>query len=117
MVELEFKNLSVVISSKPRSSSHSVELSLDALYLKDKITKDSMFPVLGEFPTFYLQKYVENVLSVGPPGLDRTSVIRVRTSNVHSPRVLSLTKLDDAEQQLFRLVYEKKPPHSGCDYR
>lgn len=49
MIELEFKNLSVMISSKPRSSSHSVELSLDALYLKDKITKDSMFPVLGEF--------------------------------------------------------------------
>ncbi|XP_066151224.1 intermembrane lipid transfer protein Vps13D isoform X2 [Euwallacea fornicatus] len=99
MIELEFKNLSLTLSSKPRTSSHIVELSLEALYLKDRFTKDTMFPVL-----------------VGPPGLERTSAARGRSSNLHSPRASSLIKLEDAEQQLFHLIYEKKPPHSGCDF-
>ncbi|KAL1513260.1 hypothetical protein ABEB36_002689 [Hypothenemus hampei] len=100
MFELEFKNLSVTLTSKPRISSHMVELILDAMYLKDKFTKDSMFPVL-----------------VGPPGLDRTSVRTRSTSIPQTGRVLSSGKLEDIEQRLFYLAYEKKPPHSGCDYR
>ncbi|XP_050302982.1 intermembrane lipid transfer protein Vps13D isoform X2 [Anthonomus grandis grandis] len=101
MIELEFKNLLLTLSSKPRSSSHTIELSLDALYLKDRITKDTLFPIL-----------------VGPPGHDRTSIaLRGRPYGGPSPRNLSFTKIDEAEQQLFYLVYEKKPPHSGCDYR
>ncbi|CAH1134889.1 unnamed protein product [Ceutorhynchus assimilis] len=101
MIELQFKNLSLTITSKPRTSSHQVELSLDALYLKDKITRDTLFPIL-----------------VGPPGHDRTSMVRQKLSgNAPSPRNYSFNKLEEIEQQLFYLVYEKKPPHSGCDYR
>lgn len=54
---------------------------------------------------------------MGPPGHDRTSTARGRASGILSPRNLSYAKLDEVEQQLFYLVYEKKPPHSGCDYR
>lgn len=99
MLELEFKNLSLTFVSKPRTSAHTVELSLDALYLKDKITRDTMFPVL-----------------VGPPGHDRTAMARNRAANIPS-RVLSSGKLEELEQQLFYLSYEKKPLKSSCDYR
>ncbi|KAF7280409.1 hypothetical protein GWI33_006075 [Rhynchophorus ferrugineus] len=99
MLELEFKNLSLTVVSKPRTSSHTVELSLDTLYLKDRITADTMFPVL-----------------VGPPGHDRTAMARTRASSIPN-RPFSSGKLDDLEQQLFYLCYEKKPLKSTCDYR
>uniref|UniRef100_A0AAR5PHD2 UBA domain-containing protein n=1 Tax=Dendroctonus ponderosae TaxID=77166 RepID=A0AAR5PHD2_DENPD len=100
MIELEFTNVSLTICSKPRTSSHSVELSLDAIYLKDRMTNSTMFPIL-----------------VGPPGLDRTSLARTRNATAANPRNPSFNKLDEADQQLFYLIYEKRPPHSGCDYR
>lgn len=98
MLELEFKNLSLNILSKPRTSSHLVELSLHSLFLKDKITPNTMFPIL-----------------MGPPGQDRINVSRGRGP---SPRVnLSTSKFDEGAENLFYLAYEKKPPNSGCDYR
>lgn len=98
MLELEFKNLSLNILSKPRTSSHLVELSLHSLLLKDKITPNTMFPYL-----------------MGPPGQDRISAPRGRGP---SPRVnLSTSKFEEGAENLFYLSYEKKPPNSGCDYR
>ncbi|CAG9818576.1 unnamed protein product [Phaedon cochleariae] len=101
MLELEYKNLSLSILSKPRSNAHSVEISLGAVYLRDKITPSSMFPIL-----------------VGPPGLDRTSHPWNRVS---SPRVsvtgVNRSGMGDIGDNLFYLAYEKKPPNSGCDYR
>ncbi|KAK9746972.1 Vacuolar sorting-associated protein 13, N-terminal [Popillia japonica] len=93
MMEFEFKNLCLNVTSRPRSSSHTIELSLGAIYLKDKITPNTIFPVL-----------------VGPPGHDRTSIIRSRGP---SPRVSVASKPED----LFSLVYEKCTANSGCDYR
>ncbi|KAJ3643178.1 hypothetical protein Zmor_025903 [Zophobas morio] len=97
MLELEFKNLSLNILSKPRTSSHLVELSLGALYLKDKITFNTMFPVL-----------------MGPPGFERTTFGR---SQGPSPRASVASKLEEGNEYLFYLAYEKKPQNSGCDYR
>lgn len=97
MLELEFKNLSLNILSKPRTSSHLVELSLGSLYLKDKITLNTMFPVL-----------------MGPPGYERTSFGR---SQGPSPRASVASKMEEENQYLFYLAYEKKPQTSGCDYR
>ena len=54
---------------------------------------------------------------VGPPGTDRTAMARTRPSGGPSPRALSSGKLDEIEQQLFYLAYEKRPPNLGCDYR
>ena len=97
MLELEFKNLSLNILSKPRTSSHLVELSLGALYLKDKITFNTMFPVL-----------------MGPPGFERTTFGR---SQGPSPRASVASKLEEGNEYLFYLAYEKKPQNSCCDYR
>ncbi|KRT79632.1 hypothetical protein AMK59_7633 [Oryctes borbonicus] len=91
MIEFEFKNLCLSVTSRPRSSSHAIELCLGAIYLKDKITPNTIFPVL-----------------VGPPGQDRTPIIRSRGP---SPRVSMASKPDD----LFSLVYEKCAVNSGCD--
>lgn len=97
MLELEFKNLSVNIVSKPRTQAHLVELSLGALYLKDKITQNSLFTVL-----------------IGPPGLERGFVSRAR--GPQSPRVSVVNQLDYNEH-LFYMAYEKKPSTSNADYR
>lgn len=100
MLELEFKNLSLNILSKPRTCSHVIELSLGALFLKDKITPNTMFPIL-----------------VGPPGFDRTLVQRGRPSprlGIHS---FSSGKLEETGEYLFYLIYEKKPLQSASDYR
>lgn len=93
MIEFEFKNLCLSVISKPRSSSHAIELCLGAIYLKDKITPNTIFPIL-----------------VGPPGHDRTPTIR---SKGPSPRVSVASKPED----LFTLIYEKCAPNTGCDYR
>ncbi|KAK9889536.1 hypothetical protein WA026_006891 [Henosepilachna vigintioctopunctata] len=98
MLELEFKNLSINIVSKPRTDAHLVELSLGALYLKDKIAQNSLFSVL-----------------VGPPGYERTQIARSRTP--HSPRVSVVNQLDYCNDCLFYIAYEKKPQNSMCDYR
>ncbi|CAH1990127.1 unnamed protein product [Acanthoscelides obtectus] len=97
MLELEFKTLSITILSKPRTSSHTIELSLGAVFLKDKITLNTMFPVL-----------------VGPPGFDRTAVPRGKGPN---PRFsANNSRVEDTLDHLFYLEYEKKPPNSVCDY-
>ncbi|XP_044753631.1 vacuolar protein sorting-associated protein 13D [Coccinella septempunctata] len=98
MLELEFKNLSLNIVSKPRTQAHLVELSLGALYLKDKITQNSLFSVL-----------------VGPPGLERGFVSRSR--GPQSPRVSVVNQLDSYNECLFYIAYEKKPSNSSADYR
>ncbi|RZC42308.1 vacuolar protein sorting-associated protein 13D [Asbolus verrucosus] len=97
MLELEFKNLSLNILSKPRTASHLIELSLGALYLKDKITLNTMFPVL-----------------MGPPGFER---ILFGRSQGPSPRASVASKLEEGNEHLFYLGYEKKPQNTGCDYR
>lgn len=73
MLEMEFKNLSLNILSKPRTEAHTIELSLGALFLKDKITPNTMFPVL-----------------IGPPGYDRTAVPRGK----YKVRDLALVRVD-----------------------
>lgn len=100
MLEMEFKNLSLNIVSRPRTCSHVIELSLGGLLLKDKITPNTMFPVL-----------------VGPPGFDRTLVQRGRPSPRLGLNSASSGKLEDIAEQLFYIVYEKKPIQAGCDYR
>lgn len=104
MMELEFKNLSLNIVSKPRSSSHLIELSLGALYLRDKFTPSSQFPVI-----------------VGPPGQDRLKHMRTRGLIGVTTESTSNGKggLEELSDQLFYISYEKKPENitTSCDYR
>lgn len=100
MLELEFKNLWLSVLSKPRTCSHIIELALGALFLKDKITQNTMFPIL-----------------VGPPGFDRTLAQRGRPSPRLGLNSASSGKLEETGEHLFYLVYEKKPLQAGCDYR
>lgn len=97
MLELQFKTLSLDIVSKPRTSSHIISLSLGALYLRDKFTLNSLFPVL-----------------IGPPGQERSGINR---SKGPSPRVSLVNRPDDLNDYLFYLSYEKRPENTGCDYR
>lgn len=98
MIELQFKNLCLNIVNKPRTSSHLFELSLGAMYLRDKFTLNSLFPVL-----------------IGPPGHDRLSA--VNRSRGPSPKVNLTTKADELSDQLFYLAYEINPDNSVCDTR
>lgn len=99
MLELQFKNLSLNIVSKPRTSSHLLELSLGGVFLRDKINQNSLFPVL-----------------VGPPGQERSVLNR---SKGLSPRMAMINgnKPDEVTDHLFYMSYEKKPTKANCDYR
>ncbi|XP_028134062.1 intermembrane lipid transfer protein Vps13D [Diabrotica virgifera virgifera] len=95
LLEMEFKNFMLGFLSKPRSQSHVIELSLDALFLKDKISANTMFPIV-----------------MGPSGIDRISSAQIR-----GPRRTGTNKSDYVKEHLFYLIYEKKPPNSGTDFR
>lgn len=95
MLELEFKNLSLNIISRPRSSSYLIELSLGALYLHDKLTPDTLFAIL-----------------VGPPSNDRlTQLNKVRGSSS------ALKNFEDNSDAFFSLAYERKADNEICNYR
>ncbi|XP_017773930.1 PREDICTED: vacuolar protein sorting-associated protein 13D isoform X2 [Nicrophorus vespilloides] len=98
MLELQFKNLCLNIVSRPRSSSHLVELSLGAVYLCDKFTPNTLFPVL-----------------VGPPGTERGGP--AGRGRGPSPRVSLVNRQADEMDCIFHMSYEQKPENSGCDYR
>lgn len=98
MLELEFKTLCLNILSKPRTSAHVIELSLGALYLHDKFTVNSLFPIL-----------------IGPSNLDRSN--SMNRSKGPSPRVSVTNKPDELVDHLFYLSYEKKPVNASSDYK
>lgn len=98
MLELQFRTLCLNIVSKPRTSTHMISLSLGALYLRDKFTINSLFPVL-----------------IGPPGQDRIS--NMSRSKGPSPRVSLVNKSDDVNDCLFYVSYEKRPENTGSDYK
>lgn len=92
---MEFKNFVLGFLSKPRFNSHIIELSLDALFLKDKISQNTMFPIV-----------------VAPSGIDRLSSVQIR-----GDRTSSTNKSEYIKHHLFYLIYEKKPQNSGTDFR
>lgn len=98
MLELQFKNLSLNILSRARTSSYSVELSLGGLYLHDKLTQNTLFPIL-----------------VGPPGQER--LMQLAKSRGLITKASSTKNLEDSIDFLFYLIYERKPENSNSDYR
>lgn len=45
-VELQFSAVLLRVESRPRSSAHAVHASLGAVVLRDRVTPDTLFPVL-----------------------------------------------------------------------
>lgn len=93
MMELHFKNLHANVVSRPRTSSFLVELSLGALFLHDKLTPGTLFPVL-----------------IGPPGQDRLNQL-AKSINPSLPRTAS------GGESFFYLLYESRPQKSASDVR
>lgn len=91
MLELQFSELRVCVESRPRLSSHSIELSLGTLCLRDRLTSGTLFPVL-----------------VGPPGRDRISAVgrSARKQLLSLPRTPGSLSSDLEDGPLFKLVYE-----------
>lgn len=58
MLELNFENLGFSIEARPRTSSHTINITLGAIYLRDHITEKSLFPILiAPQVQFFLKLY------------------------------------------------------------
>ncbi|XP_044592109.1 vacuolar protein sorting-associated protein 13D isoform X2 [Cotesia glomerata] len=86
IMELQCERVNLSYESRPRSGSHKFSISLGALYLHDFLTENSMFPILLQPQT-------------------TGSSVRLRASSEKLP-----------SQQLFELIYEKKPLHISMDH-
>ncbi|XP_034247458.1 vacuolar protein sorting-associated protein 13D isoform X2 [Thrips palmi] len=118
VLELQFENVQLNLESRPRTGSQRISVSLGGIYVWDRLTKDTVFPVLvapqghdsapsalaGRGPRAF------------PPGLQRLrsqgSGSIGATSTPNTARRTSQT-----EEALFELVYELKPFNSTSDYR
>lgn len=74
MLELQFTELVAGVVSRPRSSSHGIELRLGSILLRDRLTAGTLFPVL-----------------VGPPGV-RDQRPGVGNSNIGSGVLMNLPR-------------------------
>lgn len=106
MLELQYENVKMSFETRPRNASHKFEIILGALYLHDRLTKDTQFPVL-----------------ISPQGRDQGAIIsRVVSSRVLSPRLSqrsssSQQNLNISNEPLFEFLYEQKPFNSNSDFR
>ncbi|CAG9856524.1 unnamed protein product [Phyllotreta striolata] len=92
MLEMEFGNFVLGFLSKPRFDSYAIELSLDSLYLKDKINADTMFPIV-----------------IAPSGLERLLSMQVRGQD---RKTSMASKQEFIKRHLFYLMYEKRTNNS-----
>lgn len=46
MLELNFEKVGFSVEARPRTSSHTINVTLGAIYLRDHITEKSLFPIL-----------------------------------------------------------------------
>lgn len=118
VLELHFENVQLNLESRPRTSSQRISVSLGALYVWDRLTKDTVFPVLVA-PQGH--DSAPSALSTRgprafPPGLQR---LRNQSSSsigaTSTPNTARRTS--QIEDSLFELVYEHKPFNSNSDYR
>ncbi|XP_046815359.1 vacuolar protein sorting-associated protein 13D isoform X1 [Vespa crabro] len=87
-IELQFERVNLIYESRPRSGSHKFSISLGALYLRDYLTDNSTFPILIQ------------------PQVISTSRTRGSSEKL----------IKHVPQQLFELIYEKKPLHLCTDH-
>ncbi|XP_073974267.1 vacuolar protein sorting 13D isoform X3 [Rhodnius prolixus] len=101
LMELQFENVRLSYESRPRSGSHSISVTLGALYLRDHLFKDSAFPVL-----------------ISPQKSDSApSSIQGKNLPAGLARLLSHNVSTTRDQPLFQLSYEYKPLNCSADRR
>ncbi|XP_077998114.1 intermembrane lipid transfer protein VPS13D-like [Glandiceps talaboti] len=110
ILELEFAGVNMSFESRPRSRSMLLNVSLGALYLRDLLTVDSIFPVLVS-PQ---QNRDEISIQTRPPYFGRFTKSAETSSYVKPVQMMTAVK---SEEALFVMTYEKRPPHSHADYR
>lgn len=128
MLELDFENLGFSIEARPRTSSHTINITLGAIYLRDHITEKSLFPILiapQVLTYFKRRKYLIFVVSKKSclfKGIIRDSLSNLKFSSTrqYSQKTISSKNSSstlNVKEDLFQLTYECKPLGMNCDYR
>ena len=101
LVELECTAIKMVFQSRPRSNGFKFELMVGGLFLRDKMTQNSIMPVL-----------------VQPQSRERTALKQSGKLSYATSGVLFGSSVMPLESgSLFEFVYEKKPIHNLADCR
>ncbi|XP_049867189.1 intermembrane lipid transfer protein Vps13D [Pectinophora gossypiella] len=103
-VELQFSSVCVRLESRPRASSLLLAVSLGAVCLRERITPNTLFPVL-----IAPQGMIREGLSAMNPSAAAMSWCRAQAAPAPAP--------PDDHEPLFQLTYEKKPFGLNCDYK
>ena len=114
LFEFEFTDTKVDCETRPRTKSHKLNLTLGAMYLRDKVTPDTVFPMLIS-PQFV----------VGAPLCPKKSSAHLNSGSVVGNLAKSIQNFlgsssdpPTATEPLFYLLYEKRPfSSSKIDFR
>ena len=135
LLEIQFENVFLDVEWRPRSGSERVGASLGAIYIWDRMTENSVFPVLvapqgheiapsalgsrglRTFPSG-LQRFRSQSASASP-NTSASSAGSTPNLSSSAPSANSTLKLNKSAQDdpLFQLTYERKPFNKTCDYR
>ncbi|XP_047110726.1 vacuolar protein sorting-associated protein 13D [Schistocerca piceifrons] len=110
-IELQFENVKLDFESRPRTGSHRFDIELGAIYLRDQLTQDSVFPVL-----IAPQNRPDSASALprpGPGGRTPASGIQRFLLNTRA----ATAGAGPSEEPLFSLSYEYKPFVPGTDCR
>lgn len=104
-MELQFSCVRVGVESRPRAASHALHVSLGAVCLRERITPNTLFPIL-----------------IAPQGVIREGLSALSASGAAMSWCRSHAQPGAATAQaqhepLFQLTYEKKPFGVNCDYK
>ena len=108
LFDFEFQNVKVEHESRPRTGSYMFSLRLGAIYLRDKITTNSLFPLL-----------ISPQSSEDAPLYPRSSQDRFAgfAESILSFLTSSLGPGKEEEEPLLDFLYERKPFSSRADHR
>ncbi|XP_022090239.1 vacuolar protein sorting-associated protein 13D-like isoform X2 [Acanthaster planci] len=108
IIELEFAGVKMSLESRLRTSSMLFRAKLGALYVRDVMTKGSLFPLLVS---------PQQRRDEGSGTQSRqTSGILAKTSSSYMAQSAAY-KRQSSEETLFEMSYESNPPNSNADCR
>ena len=108
LFEVEFENVKVEHEHRPRTKSYLFSLHIGSVWLRDKITKNSIFPLLIS------PQSSENAPLHAKLNQSRFSEF-AKSIQTYLPSSLGSNKEDEAP--IFYFLYEKKPFLSKADHR
>ncbi|KAF9411175.1 hypothetical protein HW555_009948 [Spodoptera exigua] len=112
-VELQFSCVRVGIESRPRAASHALHVSLGAVCLRERITPNTLFPILIA-PQVTITRDTHGVIREGLSSLSASGAA-MAWCRAHSQAGASIPH--SQQEPLFQLTYEKKPFGMNCDYK